>query len=262
MLALAKTGYNRAMDAREYLKERPDVRPDEIEEIIGIARRLHGDDRLVHAGGIGSFGSGIDLDERYLERAVRIHRRQKADAERAAEEAKRIRGLKTRRMLSLLSAVTVVVLAVGAGFYMLGFYGASNIELQRSALEQAAEHVHDAADRMAAAGETGLEALPGAADELRPMVDRLKKRSTVEQRVETAGTVDVAFDARFASTPPPRSGAAADTWRKAQEQLQSSYHAVQVEAERYDAARDRWLREVNSASGRVGIWLKLASKDP
>ncbi|MCB9797744.1 MAG: hypothetical protein H6741_34115 [Alphaproteobacteria bacterium] len=249
------------MDAREYLQERPDVRPDEIDEIIGIARRLHGDDRLVHAGGIGTFGSGIDLDERYLERAVRIHRRQKADAERAAAEAKKLRALKTRRTLSLVSAIAVVVLSLGAGFYMLGFYGASNIEIQRSALEQAAEHVHTAADRLVSAGELGLEALPGAADELRPTVERLRKRNTVDQRVDAAGHLDVAFDARFASMPAPR-GPAADTWRRAQEQLQSSYHAVQVEAERYEVAEERWLREVNSASGRVGIWLKLASKDP
>ncbi|MCB9759944.1 MAG: hypothetical protein H6739_08940 [Alphaproteobacteria bacterium] len=248
------------MDAREYLLGRGDVHQDEVEDIIRVAQRLQGDEGLSHYGGLGRIpGLSLDMDVRYLERAVRIYRRQKAEAAKVAEDAARRKRWKLGRARSMLGAALAVTMALGLTLYILGLWGSGNIVHERQGVRLAEQHLAEAIDGFAsiAPPAAALARMPEA--ELDPLLRSVARGDEILKRVEAADQLDIALDSYFAQQPEPRSGRAAETWRATRAAQETAHHKVTVEAERYEKAVDDWRTEVESPYGSVAVWLGLSS---
>lgn len=234
---------------RELVRRRPDVKADDVDEIVALAAELQDADREAAeaptVAQVEAVASELDVDPAYVQPAIDAlrHRRAEAEAARKAEEAERAaRAVRIAGIGRIAGAVGLGVVLVGSGVTLVAAWSAGSAiraaDAEVARTESALVAVLDRQQQLV----PPLVALAGGAVE----VPRLVTNAPIEERLREADALSAELTQAL-STLPPTDPQTAQQRLNLQYELTGTQNRISVERRRWqdalvvrDAADDRF----------------------
>lgn len=246
------------MDGRRYLKDRPDVSPEEVEHIIQLAHQIQEEE--VHPTAPLQHTTGPDMDVGYLERAVHLHRSLRSDAAKAAAvRADEERALR-RRVLTLSTSLSALLFALVVTFYSMGTMGAAEIEAAGATLAQSEQQLSHAVDDFANITSELMTSTEQDQEAFNHALRRAREGTSVEDRVGACSELELTMNAALARLVPPRQLGARAQQQALRERWVTAFSRLQHESEYYDRAKANFEEENAAPMGRVARFFGLVGK--
>lgn len=246
------------MDGRRYLKERPDVSPEEVEHIIELAHKIQEDE--IHPVAPLQHATGPDMDVGYLERAVSLHRSLRGDAAKVASVRAEEERAQQRRVITVGIAFSALLFAAIVTFYSMGSMGAAEIDAAGATFAQSEHQLSRAVDDYAS-----LSAELIVASELEPAafdrsLRRAREATSVEERVTACDELELALNTALARQSPLRQAAARAQQQALMERWVTEHSRLRHESEYFDRAKGHYEEERSAPMGRVARFFGLVGK--
>ncbi len=232
--------------ARESLKRRPDVREDDIDDIVGIASELQADrEGRIGVAEVERVAAELDLSPELVEQAIaELGRRREAAAEEArrAEEGRAARSAARSALLRRAGLVGAVVAGIvgllGGGVALSAGAAIRAAEAEVARTEQALDTVLDRQERLV----PQLVAISGGRAELPDVPDE----GPMEVRLAASDRLARELAAALGELPP---GGDPQLRLNLQHELAGAENRIAVERMRWEAARAERDRVAGGPAG-------------
>lgn len=226
---------------RDQLRRRPDVAPDEVDDIVALAAELQDADRAAHGGPtrdeLDAVARELDIDPKFVGEALTAHARRKAErataAAAAAAAAEASRKARTRLLGAVGGGLAAVAVVVGLGLGGLGWSAGSRIEAARIEEHRAEQALITALDRQEALAPQ-LVALAGGTFEA---PDPTPADAPIEVQLSAAERLGTDLAKALSALPPAADEAAGQQRLNLQYELTGSQNRISVERQRWQDAR-------------------------
>jgi len=245
------------MGIREELRARPNVREDDIDDIIEIAARFQDEQYAAEEGerrmdALRKTAEELDIDPAYLDQAVTQLAEQRAAAARQKAAASRI------GLYAVLSASAVLVLSLLTGGVLVSS-AASDISVAQAEAAKAETRLVQALDRQASLAPQLVALAGGDHATMRGASEAYRDARNLSEKKDAAAALSLAMAEALAGLPPATD---ADQARlNLQYELTGSQNRVSTESARYEEARLGWEGAARTTTGRAAVGLGLAD-DP
>lgn len=257
------------MATREEIRRRADVKPEDIDDVVGLAAELQeaaAPKKGASLDEVKDVARELDIDPRFVEEAVqKLQSDREAAAARALQEqtAKAARNAWRIRVAAGLGVLTVVFFGL-TGAVCLGtvWSGASRLGSAEAEVHAAEAQLDVVLDRQEALAPQ-LVGLAGAElPELEELKQRAEAAQDVEQRLHASAELGTALSEAFGHLPPPGDDATAQMRLNLQYELVGTQNRITTEVRRYEDAVSAWRRVSTGFGPRAAVGLGLASAPP
>ena len=246
------------MSTRQDLLKRPDLSPEEVDDVIGIAARLQ-DEALDQASGptaaeIAAVASELDIAPEYVEQALTRYQEQKEQKEQALRD-KVARARRTRRVA--LGATGVVL-----GAALLSALGGA---VGASALDTAATDVAEAEARVTAVVQRQQDLIPGlvaASGGVASIWPRIREGAPLAEQLAVSSEVSQTAMEVMGRLPAASTDAEAQLRLNLTHELSGAQNRISTELARYEQALARWEQASATTTGRLALLWHMAEPKP
>lgn len=239
------------MPSRTEIQRRARLTDAEMDRVIERASQLQEQELGVDAGRsveeIKEVGKELDIDPRFVDRAVE-------DLQRERDEAARARAGKKKLVAIALAAL----LGIGALAGVTGFAASGSVRKAEETTQLAEVNLDTVVKRQAALIPALVALVGGQVDDLKALQDRVDAAPDAPSRLAAAQALSMAMASKLGQLPPSPDPASAQQRLSLHHELVGAQNRITVEQRRYESARAAWRAAAESPSGRIAVALGFA----
>ncbi|MEZ4317783.1 MAG: hypothetical protein R3F61_09775 [Myxococcota bacterium] len=233
------------MSTREALVRRPDVRDEDIDDIIGIAAELQelelSAKPAASADDVRKVAAELDIDPKFVDAAIDRLQSQRREAEERAKadaaEAATTRMQLGAGALAILAALFLGVLGIGGVTGIVTWSADSRLDEALSVERHAESNLVTVLDRQASLAPQLVALAGGDASDLNAKAAALKSAGDIAAKLTASDALGLAMAEALGSLPPATDPATQQSRANLQHEVSGIQNRITVERRRYEDAR-------------------------
>ena len=254
------------MNARETLRQRPDIPDDEVDDIVALAARLKDEDPARAQGAteeeVAQVAAELDIEPEYVEAALNQWRADKEAAQakaKAAEEAQaaaRLASAKRTKAILLTTVAAVILLTMLSGG--LATLGAARVNAAHHKVVTTQSQLSVVLDRQATVAPQLVALGGGDPDAIAALASQVGSASDMEVRLEKSKALGIEMAKALAAPAGALSEADAQIRLNLQHEVTGTQNRITTEARRYREAQAVHREAASGITGRLATGYGLA----
>jgi hypothetical protein len=255
-----------SMNARETLRQRPDIPDDEVDDIVALASRLKDEDPASAQGAteeeVAQVAAELDIEPEYVEAALNQWRADKEAAQAEAKAAKEARAeaklasAKRTKAIILTTVASAIILAMLSGG--LATLGAARVNAALHKVVTTQSQLSVVLDRQATIAPQLVALGGGNPDAIATLATEVGSAKDMELRLEKSKALGIEMAKALAAPPGSMSDADAQIRLNLQHEITGTQNRVTTEARRYREAQAIHREAASGLTGRLATGYGLA----